>query len=186
MIRSGNASNEELRILFIFSRLGKHFFIILGHGRIIGAVMTHPDSSPANLPALASLRRRLASLLYECLTLAALWFIAGFLVVGLLPRELTGMARLLFQAYLILVAGGYFMWFWRRGGQTLAMKTWRLRLVDTRGGALTPRQALARFALAALGTLCLGAGFLWALVDRDRQFLHDRVAGTRVARVPPE
>jgi uncharacterized RDD family membrane protein YckC len=99
--------------------------------------------------------------------------------------ELIGPARLLFQAYLLLVAGAYFIWFWRRGGQTLAMKTWRLRLVDTRGGALTPRLALARFVLAALGTLCLGAGFLWALVDRDRQFLHDRLAGTRIVSVPP-
>lgn len=134
---------------------------------------------------LARLSRRLASLLYESLSLLALWFVAAFIVVGLFPEAPRGAARLFFQAYLLAVAAVYFIGFWRRGGQTLAMKTWRIRLVDARGCALSVRQAWLRFVYACLGSLCLGAGFLWALVDPERQFLHDRLAGTRLVASTP-
>ncbi len=130
----------------------------------------------------ASLARRLLSLSYEVpvfcavLALAALPFIA--LTRGIEPV----LSRPLFQLYLLLIAGLYFVAQWSRGGQTLPMKTWRLRLVRRNGGAPTPRQATRRYCLALAGTLAFGAGFLWALVDRDRQFLHDRLAGTRIVR----
>jgi uncharacterized RDD family membrane protein YckC len=129
---------------------------------------------------LASLRRRLASLLYESLLLLALWFIAAFLVVGLLPEPPRGLARVAFQIYLWCAAGVYLVWFWRLGGQTLAMKTWHLRLVAADGEAIGSRRALMRFVLASLGTICLGVGFLWAAFYRERLFLHDRLAGTRL------
>ena len=77
------------------------------------------------------------------------------------------------------VAAAYFVWQWRRGGQTLAMKTWRLRLVTRDGAPLTLRHAASRFVFAVPGALLLGRGFLWALVDREGQFLHDRLAGTQ-------
>jgi uncharacterized RDD family membrane protein YckC len=137
------------------------------------------------MPPLASLPRRLASLLYEALLLMALWFVAAFIVVGLLPEAPRGASKFLFQVYLASVAAAYCLWFWRRGGQTLAMKTWRIRLVDARGQGIGRRQALARFVYAGLGALCLGAGFLWALVDPERQFLHDRLAGTRLVDSAP-
>lgn len=139
---------------------------------------------PPSLP-LASTRRRLAALLYESLPLFALWFFAGFLVVGALPEAPRGWHRLLFQGYLLLVTAIYFVWFWRHGGQTLAMKAWRIRLVDTLGRGIGARQAWLRFALAALGAACLGAGFLWCLLDREGQFLHDRLAGTRLVTLTP-
>ena len=60
------------------------------------------------------------------------------------------------------------------------MKTWRLRLVTRDGGPLMLRHALARFVFALGGSLLLGAGFVWAVADRERQFLHDRLAGTRI------
>jgi uncharacterized RDD family membrane protein YckC len=138
------------------------------------------------LPApLASLRRRLASLVYECLLLLALWFVAGFIVVGALPEPPHGLARVAFQTYLWLVTGVYLVWFWRRGGQTLAMRTWQLRLVDLQGRPVGRRQAWLRYLLASLGALALGAGFLWAILDRERQFLHDRLAGTRLLALTP-
>jgi len=132
--------------------------------------------------ATASLPRRLASLFYDALLLAAILFLAGFLVVGLVPAEASALARLLHQAYLLLVAGGYLTWFWRHGGQTLAMKTWRIRLERLDGGRLSLGQAWLRYLWALLGLTCLGLGFLWALVDRDRQFLHDRMAKTRLVK----
>ncbi len=132
-----------------------------------------------------SILRRFISLCYEGVLLAALLFVAAYLVVGLLPAAPAGALRASFQAYLALVGGGYFVWFWRHGGQTLAMQTWRIRLVDAGGGRVGLGQAWLRYGLALLGTLALGLGFLWALVDRDRQFLHDRLAGTRLVSVPP-
>ena len=124
-------------------------------------------------------------MLYECLLLLTLWFVAGFVVVGILPSAAHGVGRALFQAYLLVVAGIYFVWCWCRGGQTLAMKTWRIRLVGTQGQPVSLRQSWLRFSLASLGTLALGAGFLWALLDRDGQFLHDRLAGTRLVALTP-
>lgn len=125
-------------------------------------------------------KRRLASLFYDALLLTAVLFLAGYVVVGLLPNVDAGWPRLIFQAYSFIVAGFYFTWFWRRGGQTLAMKTWRIRLVDADGGAVTYGRAWMRYGLAVLGLFTFGIGFLWALWDRDRQFLHDHLTGTRL------
>jgi uncharacterized RDD family membrane protein YckC len=90
--------------------------------------------------------------------------------------------RALFRAWLLLLIGGYFVYCWVRGGQTLAMKTWRLRVATRNGGALSWRQATARYVVAVLGVGLFGLGLLWALIDPERQFLHDRLAGTRIFR----
>ena len=130
--------------------------------------------------AAPSLRRRLASLLYESLLLFAVAFLGTWLfqfAAGTVRIE--GWRAHLLQAFLLALFASYFLWCWLRGGQTLAMKTWRIRLVD-----VTPRKALLRF-LYALVLVPTGISLLWALFDRDRQFLHDRLAGTRLALVKP-
>jgi uncharacterized RDD family membrane protein YckC len=127
-----------------------------------------------------TIKRRLASLFYDFLLLVAVLFLAGYAVAGLLPDVSGGAPRLIYQGYMVLVAGAYLTWFWRHGGQTLAMKTWRIRLVGVSGERLGFGQAWLRYALAVLGLLTFGFGFLWALWDRDRQFLHDHLAGTRL------
>ena len=137
-----------------------------------------------SLPSQASLPRRLACLVYDGLLLLTVLFIASFLVVGLLPEVSRPWSRGLYQLYLLLVAGAYFVWAWRRGGQTLAMQTWRIRLVSQDGAGLTLHQAWRRYLFAVIGAVLLGLGFLWALWDRDRQFLHDRLAGTRLIVKP--
>jgi uncharacterized RDD family membrane protein YckC len=139
------------------------------------------------LPGLrsASLFRRLASGIYELLILVAVVFIATLPFSYVFGDATHGWKRHLLQAYVVLVMAAYFTWFWTRGGQTLPMKTWRFRVVRTDGGRLSLAQAVHRFALAALGFLALGLGFLWALVDRDRQFLHDRLAGTALVDAAP-
>lgn len=134
---------------------------------------------------LASLRRRLVSMIYDGMLLMAWLFMVGFLVVGLLPEavaERSIVAQTLFQIYLIASAGLYFVLFWSRGGQTLAMKTWHIRVVTREGATLTWRQAWMRY-FSALATL--GLGIVWAFVDREHQFLHDRLAGTRLVKVEP-
>ena len=124
------------------------------------------------------LARRLAGMLYEAVLLFAVAYFAGsafHFASGGAPLE--GWLRLEHQLLLVAVFAAYFLWCWLRGGQTLAMKAWRVRLVD-----VTPRKALLRFFLA-LVLVPTGISIIWALFDRDRQFLHDRLAGTRLVLV---
>ena len=108
--------------------------------------------------------------------------------------------RVLLFCILFAVLAAYFVWCWSNGRRTLAMKTWKLRLARVDGAMVAPRLALLRYlaawigpalavaAYAALARYGWGAhaawlvalNFLWALVDPDRQFLHDRIAGTRI------
>lgn len=131
-----------------------------------------------------SLRRRLASMLYEGLLLIGVLF-AGFLVphiaLGMLGNILVPGVLLLLHALAILLA--YFLWFWRRAGQTLAMRTWKIRLEASSGGAPRLEQLLFRFILAWPSVLFFGCGLIWAVFDRDRQFLHDRLSGTRLVQI---
>ena len=132
---------------------------------------------------LAGLGRRSLSLVYEALLLAAV-VLAGSVPFVVMAQGAGALARPLFQLYLVALAGAYFTWQWRRGGRTLPMKTWRLRLVTREGGELAWSHAVKRYCYALAGTLALGAGFLWALLDRDKLFLHDRLAGTRIIYAP--
>ncbi len=124
--------------------------------------------------------RRIICLIYEFLLLLAVLLFAGF-IFHLIFRDTQAIYfRSLFQFYLLLVMGYYFTWFWTHGGQTLAMQTWKMRVVTAGGGHLTKKQAIIRYLLAITGIFLVGFGFIWALFDRDQQFLHDRIAGTRI------
>ena len=132
----------------------------------------------------AGFARRLGSASYEAILLLAL-----LSVTALLPHVLLGAfahrvaSATVLWAHTFLVLLFYFQWFWRHGGQTLAMKTWKIRLVTRTGQTVRPATALLRYALCWLSLILCGAGFLWALVDPDGQFLHDRLAGTRLIDV---
>ena len=160
--------------------------------------------------ALAGLARRFAALAYELLLLVAVVFGASFLLLPLVTPGHAGSAqglvvpalpeRVALFCLLFSIMAAYFVWSWSSGRRTLPMKTWRLRLVLRDGAPVPPKTALLRYlatwigpllaitAYAALAGHGLGAhaawlvafNFLWAFVDRDRQFLHDRVAGTRI------
>jgi uncharacterized RDD family membrane protein YckC len=125
--------------------------------------------------------RRLASMLYEALLLLGVISLAL-----ILPHVLLGAfghyvaSRIVLQAHFFIVLLVYFLWFWSNGRQTLAMKTWHIRLVTREGLPVLPAQALVRYLLCWPSFALAGAGIFWALLDRDRQFLHDRIAGTRL------
>lgn len=135
---------------------------------------------------LAGLRRRLASMLYESLLLLGVLSVAF-----MLPHLALGMAYgialpgpVLF-IHVFAVLGIYFVWYWRHGGQTLAMQTWRLKIVGVDGNPPRLKQLILRYVLSWPSLLFYGAGLLWAIFDRDRQFLHERLSGTRIIFVPP-
>jgi uncharacterized RDD family membrane protein YckC len=128
----------------------------------------------------AGLARRAGSLAYEAVLLTAFLFICTWVFLFIGQALDAALARHLLQAWLLLLSGAYFVYCWTHGGQTLPMKTWHIRLVTATGGALPVRLAVKRYLLALVSLGACGLGFAWALVDRDHQFLHDRLAGTRL------
>ena len=133
----------------------------------------------ADLPR-CGLLRRLAVCFYDALLLFGVLFVATLLVVAAnrgepVPPQHPGMTTLLF-----FVSFFYFGYFWTRWGQTLGMKAWKVRVIDRRGGPISWWQALLRFLVALASWGVVGLGFLWALVDRDRQTWHDRYSETRL------
>lgn len=127
--------------------------------------------------------RRIISLVYEFLLLLAVLFIASFIFHLIFSDTKAVYFKPLFQFYLLVIMGYYFIWFWTHGGQTLAMQTWKMRIVTAEGSGLTKKQAITRYLLALICNFFFGLGIIWALFDRDHQFLHDRLAGTRIINI---
>jgi uncharacterized RDD family membrane protein YckC len=154
-------------------------------------------------------------MLYESLLVAAIVLTGAFVFFGIAaavgagrPAESGPVSQPLLQGFLIALLASYFVPSWTQGGQTLAMKAWKLRLVRPDGRPLSMLRAVARFALlgSILGPALVGGGYLWkhpqaaiawlalapavvdlgwSLFDRDRQCLHDRLAGTVLIVAPP-
>lgn len=131
----------------------------------------------ASVPTLG---RRLGCLLYEGLVVFAVLLIGFWLPQALLSGVGMAFSPRLLWLHVLLLLLFYFVWFWLHGGQTLPMKTWKMRVVNLDGRPLRPLQAVLRYLAAWPSILLFGIGILWALVDRDRQFLHDRIAGSRI------
>jgi uncharacterized RDD family membrane protein YckC len=135
--------------------------------------------------ALPGIGRRLASMLYESLLLL------GVLAVMIVPLFLLAATAnilvpgALMRVYVVLCLALYFIWQWHGGRQTLAMRTWKLMIATPAGHAPPLWRLTLRYILAWPSLTLGGVGILWALIDRDRQFLHDRLAGTRIIFVPP-
>ncbi len=166
--------------------------------------------TPTEAGTAPGIARRIFSMLYEATLLFAVAFIATWLFQFAAGGAIvTGWQRTALQAYLAAVFAAYFMWCWLRGGQTLAMKAWGIRLVVPGKAGVPPAVAIKRlvFAGAFVGAFCAallgafmhrnpwiafitlaisGSGMGWALFDRDRQFLYDRLAGTRLVLAKPE
>jgi uncharacterized RDD family membrane protein YckC len=167
---------------------------------------TDQTSTASGLISTPSLLRRMSCWLYEGMLLFAIVFMAGYLFSTLTQTRHALQNRLGQQVFIFLVLGVYFTWFWRKG-QTLAMKTWHIRMVDVTGQALQQRRALLRYVLswvwfmpplvllqvmnAPLTVTLLACPvwiFLWAVSSfssKDRQFWHDHWAGTRLMDVRP-
>jgi len=164
----------------------------------------------AGAPRPATMARRIGALAYEALLLTAMAFVAGFVFLPFLPHDPARqtlvvpsiLARAVMFGTLVAGAGFYYVWCWSDGRRTLPQKTWRLRLLDRAGAPPTRARALVRYvacwigpalALAAYALLAprghgpnaaafIALGYCWAVVDPDRQFLHDRIAGTWVVQ----
>jgi uncharacterized RDD family membrane protein YckC len=154
-----------------------------------------------------SIKRRLITMVYETFLLLAVEMLAVALFLVVTRNNHAPVFQYAMKVWLFVVTGAYFVWGWTNSGHTLAMKTWRMQVV-TQGGARLPlTTAIVRYLLAwgwflpallactalglkdkaqigaavAVGVLAWG---LTAFFDRDRQFLHDRLAGTRLVQLP--
>lgn len=97
---------------------------------------------------------------------------------------LSGLQLGLFQTWTLTVVGFYFVLCWHVGGQTLAMKTWHIRIIDASGQRLSLSKGIARYVVSIPLTLS-GLNFVWSWFDRDKQFLSDRLVGTRLIQHSP-
>lgn len=140
-----------------------------------------PTRATAAGDELPGLRRRIASMAYESLLLLGV-----LSVCFMLPHLALGMAfnialpGWILLSHVFILLGAYFLWYWHHGGQTLAMQTWKIRISTPSGAEPSLARLALRYALAWPSLVYLGAGLFWAVFDRDRQFLHDRLAGTRL------
>jgi len=173
-----------------------------------------PASYLKSLPA-PTIKRRIALNLYEMLVLfgvLAFTFLVPHLIIGVLFEVTAPSAILMAHTYLVLAF--YFMWYWTKTGQTLAMQTWRIQMVSGDGTIMKRSQALMRFAIGSLWLIpaalllfinikmnpsaSMGGSvsiiffsitlFLWpltaALDRKNRQSIPDRWSGTRLVQLP--
>ena len=163
----------------------------------------------ANPPAIGTptVKRRLIAMVYEAFLLTAVEALAVFLFIFATGNRQEPAYRAGLMVFLFLVTAAYFVHSWSGSGFTLAMKTWRIKVVKVGHAKVPFRNAALRYLLAwgwfapalAVGALLdlhhlrewaitLGIGLVaWALtafLDKDRQFLHDRIAGTRLISLP--
>ena len=137
--------------------------------------------TPSSPPA--SLFRRLAAGVYDLLLLAGLLMVAGFIAIAARHGEPVPPGTLSFQLSLLALIALFYAWFWSHGGQTLGMRSWRLKVEKLDGGPLTITTALLRFAASLLSVGALGLGVLWIVVDPEKRTWHDRLTGTRVVQL---
>lgn len=142
-----------------------------------------PSPPPHHAPT-AGVLRRLAAGCYDALLLGALWMAATLAVVAVRGGQPVPAGEPAYQLLLLVVAALFFIASWLRGGQTLGMRAWRLRVERESGEALDARAGLLRFLGGLLSVATGGIGLLWLWVDRDELTWHDRLAGTRVVVLP--
>jgi uncharacterized RDD family membrane protein YckC len=148
--------------------------------------MEFPMNAPT--PATpASLRVRLAAAAYDLLPLIGLWFVAAVLALAVTGGALdthTPAGKVLVQGFALALSAAYFVVSWSRGGQTIGMRAWRLRVFAADGNRVSWSHAILRFFVALVSLAALGAGFWWALVDAQGRTWHDMAARTRAVRLP--
>ncbi|TLF49131.1 RDD family protein [Halomonas urmiana] len=141
----------------------------------------------------AGLGRRLGAMLYDGLLVLAIWIVIAALhlavvrlVLGV-PAEQVGVGPAQVLSLRLLMALGafvFFAFFWTKGGMTLGMQAWRLRVQTLDGCSITAFQALQRFLVAGISLAAFGLGYLWILFDAERRSWPDIVSGTRVVVLP--
>jgi uncharacterized RDD family membrane protein YckC len=139
-----------------------------------------------NQQKIPSLFKLGASLLYEFLALIALAFFSVSIFYVLLGDATAGYKRVLLQLFIWLLIGAYFVRSWMVRGQTLAMRSWKLKLVDEEAHNISLKKAALRYLLSSLNLAFFGLGFLYCFFDGQRRFLHDKLLNINIVDVSPK
>ena len=135
----------------------------------------------------AALQWRLLAIVYDLLPVLGIFFAVAALTLllrGGTPVQPNSLGAWL-ELLLMLAAGfGYFGLSWRRGGQTLGMRAWRLKLLRNDGGTASWRALVIRYMVAGVSLAACGLGVAWSLIDRERRSWHDLASATVIVRLP--
>jgi len=132
------------------------------------------------------LLRILAAIFYDFCLIAAIWLIGTTLdavIRNALMDHVGDGNYLILQAYLLLSPWIFFAWFWMHGGQTLGMRSWRIKVVDLKGEPISQAATIKRYLAALMSWLALGLGFIWVLLDKENRSWHDLLSNTRLVMV---
>lgn len=149
--------------------------------------------SPQSAPRPAPVLKRLLALGYDLFILAALsmayWAVATLIMVNLLnvdtAKDYQPMSESLgFPLGWLATLIGFYWFFWKRAGQTIGMRAWRLKLIAVEGGSPSHQRILLRIALGPLSLLVFGLGYLWCFFNQKRMAWHDLASRTRVISLP--
>ena len=114
-----------------------------------------------------------AAIFYDLILLVAVLFLATFLALPFNSGEAFGKQQIIYPLYLLAVTVLFYGWSWTHGGQTLGLKTWKIRLRSDNRQPISWQQALIRLVIAFFSWLCFGLGFIWILFDKNHRSWHD-------------
>lgn len=145
-------------------------------------MQTQKEQKTENTQEPISLLRRFGAIFYDSFLLLTILFVASFIIViptGIKPED---PYFFLFQAYIFAIAYLFFAWCWTRGGQTLGMRTWKMKVVNEDGTIISYATALIRFIVSMISWLPFGLGYLWSLWDKQHRTWHDIASKTKLVR----
>ena len=138
---------------------------------------TLPNSNPVSLP------RRVLVIIYDSILLAAVLIFTSLPII--IPFKITIEHTFypLYIIYIYFVAFIFFAWNWTHGGQTLGLKTWKIKLIADSGKNVTWKQSFLRYIGSLICWLSCGIGFLWCYTNKDRLAWNDIISKTRLTKI---
>ena len=131
--------------------------------------------------------RRLAAQLYDAVLLAAILMIANAFLFLFTDSETLKAHSMLHRIYLSSVSFLFYGWFWTHGGQTLGLRAWKIKVLTFHQKPISWTEALIRFISAIVSLGCVGLGFLWIFMNKNKHTWHDRVSKTALFfETPPK
>lgn len=145
-----------------------------------------PQKPAADTILAAGFLRIMGAVIYDALLLLAVLFLATAIALPFNAGEAFTTDQYAFSVYLLVISVVFYGWFWTHGGQTLGLKSWKIKLCHQDGGSVSWQQAAIRFFAAGLSWACFGLGFIWVLFNKNRLSWHDQISRTRLVLLSAE
>jgi len=136
-------------------------------------------------PVYCRLARRLMVILYDSFAVVAIAFLLTAIWVTGNSGEAITPGQIAYPIYLVslfITAWLYFAISWRKGGLTLGMRAWKVKLITENGSRISWGFSLLRFCTAWLGFIVFASGFILSLLRKDRACWHDLISKSRLVR----